>query len=67
MSLRSCYEVSVKIAPLKINSLKTLINYLEKPEHKHFYEEIFSRNDQGKAEVTIEVDEDDNSSGCEEF
>ncbi|KAF2893539.1 hypothetical protein ILUMI_12634 [Ignelater luminosus] len=39
----------------------------EKPEHKHSYEEIFSKNDQVKAEATIEVDEDDNSSGCEEF
>ncbi|KAF2890202.1 hypothetical protein ILUMI_15971 [Ignelater luminosus] len=39
----------------------------KKPEHKHFYEEIFSKNDQVKAEATIEVNEDDNSSGCEEF
>ncbi|KAF2893281.1 hypothetical protein ILUMI_12890 [Ignelater luminosus] len=67
MSLKSSYEASVEIFPLKINIVKTLITYLEKPEHKHFYEKIFFKNDQVKAEATIEVDEDDNSSGCEEF
>ncbi|KAF2889159.1 hypothetical protein ILUMI_17014 [Ignelater luminosus] len=43
-----------------------LVSY-EKPEHKHLYEEIFSKNDQVKAEATIEADEDDSNSGCEEF
>ncbi|KAF2893484.1 hypothetical protein ILUMI_12689 [Ignelater luminosus] len=67
MSLKSAYEASVEISSLKINILKTLITYLEKPEPQHFYEEIFYKNDQVKAEATIEVDEDNNSSGCEEF
>ncbi|KAF2905918.1 hypothetical protein ILUMI_00260 [Ignelater luminosus] len=67
MSLKSSYEALVEISPFKLNNLETLITYLEKPEHKHLYEEIFSKNDQVKAEATIKIDEDDNSSGCEEF
>ncbi|KAF2879007.1 hypothetical protein ILUMI_27165 [Ignelater luminosus] len=42
-------------------------SYKALKNQKRFYEEIFSKNDQVKAEGSIEVDEDDNSSGCEEF
>ncbi|KAF2884664.1 hypothetical protein ILUMI_21499 [Ignelater luminosus] len=66
MSLKCSYEASVEISSLKLDILKTLITYLEKPEPKHFYEEILSKNDQVMAEAAIEINEDDNSSGSEE-
>lgn len=68
MTLKCAYSQSVKISPLKINNLKTLLQYLEKAEKKVFYEQLFEKNEntEGGPSNVDEIDEDDNSSGCED-
>lgn len=70
ITLERAYDEPVKIAPLKITNLKTLLQYLERPENKLFYEQIFEKNETIMERMTnnndCEVDEDDNSSGCDD-
>lgn len=68
INLKPAYTDSVKISPLKISNLKTLLGYLRKPENILFYEEVFERNEstQGTCSNVDDIDEDDNSSGCED-
>lgn len=66
---KQMYEIPNKISPLKIQNLKSLMGFLEKPENKKFYEDLFMANSTNhiteKDEVP-DIDKDDNSSGCED-
>nr|CAI5843897.1 unnamed protein product [Callosobruchus analis] len=68
MLLKPLYTDYVKIYPLKMSNLKDLLGYLEKPQKRLFYEKKFQQNEVNQDALTswVEVDEDDNSSGCED-
>jgi hypothetical protein len=66
LDLKVVYDKPNEIAPVKIQNLQTLMGFLEYPENKQFYEKIFSQNSSctyGSGEP--EVENEDNSSGCE--
>lgn len=66
LELNILYDRPNEIAPVKIQNLKNLMGFLEKPGNKIFYETIFSCSNGNATERPIDLDNEDNSSGCED-
>lgn len=58
------YLQAVPISSAKLKNIKDLLPYLKNAENRKFYEKIFSQQDLNRNDE-LEIDEDDNSSGCE--
>lgn len=71
LDIRKLYQSPPGIQPAKANNLRELIQYLENPLHRQYYESLLegpapNNNNQANEESNVDIDDDDNSDGCEE-
>lgn len=70
LDLSKLYESPPGLKPAKKRDLLNLIQYLEDPAHRQYYElllqDLASNAEDPTAEENVEIDNDDNSDGCDD-
>lgn len=66
IQLTPLYLQAVPISSAKLKNLKSLLPFLGNARNRSFYDDIFSQQDPQNKDTGVEIEEEDNSSGCDE-
>ena len=66
IQLTPLYLQAVPISSTKLKNLQSLLPFLGNARNRKFYDDIFSQQDPQNKDTDVEIEEEDNSSGCDE-